>query len=302
MPDELPAAPKASVRIDTVRLLLRAWNAHQQQRADLSGHTATHYRSYATTLAELVGDLSLARIDGPAVDRIKQRLLRSYKPRTVRQQLAILRFAWVWGSERGLVAGDFPKYRAPKIGKPRRTPTPGEVGAVLRAITDLGLCGEAAVRLIYATGARKGEASRITWRDVDESAGVVILRGKTGPRPFPLTVAIREILRDLPRTGPTIYGLRESTIQTYVHQAIDRGCKHAGVQHFSAQGLRRAAVDELARSGIDPGTAAALLGHSPTIMLQHYRQATAEDLRRAAAKLGTVPAGKVHQFRTGNGD
>ncbi len=60
-------------------------------------------------------------------------------------------------------------------------------------------------------------------------------------------------------------------------------------------GLRRAAVDSLLRAGVDVGTACAILGHSPAVMLTRYRRATLDDARKAVltARLGSVPAGAV---------
>ena len=66
----------------------------------------------------------------------------------------------------------------------------------------------------------------------------------------------------------------------------------------SRRGLRRLAVDTCARAGVDPATAAALLGQSPVVMLQMYRQVSEEDKRRAVAKarLGHFSEGNVVAF------
>ena len=64
---------------------------------------------------------------------------------------------------------------------------------------------------------------------------------------------------------------------------------------FTPHGLRRLVVDRLARAGVDVGTAAALLGHSPTVMLQHYRAVNDGDRRRAVAqaRLGMLDGERV---------
>ena len=59
----------------------------------------------------------------------------------------------------------------------------------------------------------------------------------------------------------------------------------------------------MARAGIDVATAASITGHSPEVMLRHYRTVSEADQRLALAKagLGEVPAapkGQVIGFPT----
>ena len=42
----------------------------------------------------------------------------------------------------------------------------------------------------------------------------------------------------------------------------------------------------MAEAGVDPATAASLTGHSPEVMLRHYRQVTDEGRRRAVIRAG----------------
>ena len=52
---------------------------------------------------------------------------------------------------------------------------------------------------------------------------------------------------------------------------------------------------------MDVGTAAAISGHSPEVMLKHYRTVSEADRRAAVEKagLGVIPAGEVVAFRVG---
>ena len=83
--------------------------------------------------------------------------------------------------------------------------------------------------------------------------------------------------------------------------ALRLACEAAGVPRFTPYGLRRAAVDAMARAGVDVGTAAAITGHSPEVMLKHYRTVSEADRRAAVEKagLGVIPAGEVVAFRVG---
>ncbi|MCB9690140.1 MAG: tyrosine-type recombinase/integrase, partial [Alphaproteobacteria bacterium] len=86
---------------------------------------------------------------------------------------------------------------------------------------------------------------------------------------------------------------------------LPRAFAASGVTPFTPHGLRRGGVDALLRAGVDFGTAASLLGHSPKAMLDFYRQATADDRRRAvaAAALGRLePLGRKVIAFPGSGD
>jgi integrase len=82
---------------------------------------------------------------------------------------------------------------------------------------------------------------------------------------------------------------------------LGRACERAGVRAFSPHALRRAAVDTFASEGVDIGTAASILGHSPKVVSEHYRVASTKDRRKAVAlaRLGCVPEGKVLEFERG---
>ena len=96
--------------------------------------------------------------------------------------------------------------------------------------------------------------------------------------------------------GPSKY-IRAHLSAKYIRPA----CERAGVRRFTPHALRRAAVDAFMRAGVDIGTAAAITGHSPQVMLKYYRQATDEDCRRAitVAQLGLLQTGKVVAFPSG---
>ena len=55
---------------------------------------------------------------------------------------------------------------------------------------------------------------------------------------------------------------------------------------FTSHGLRRMVVNRILRSGMDIKTAAELMGHSPCVMLSHYRRVTQEDRNAGVAKAG----------------
>jgi integrase/recombinase XerD len=294
--------PADTAHLTNADELLRAWLAHlEDHRPDLA---EASMRSYRLTVRRLQGlgasGWLLSRMQR-SLPSIAATMRRRWSPRTVRTDLERLGAAWTWARREGGVEGplQLPDVKIPR--QPRRVPTPGEVARVLDQVEiDWRRFG---LRLMYATGARIGEVARMTWGQVDLEAGVLILDGKTGPRPFPLRGDLRELVarwastRDPER--PEVLGVTYNSARVGLDRALRQGCKAASVRHFSSHAFRRAAVDQLARSGVDVATAAALLGHSPEVMLEHYRQVTPADLVEAVdrVELGALPAGKVVAFR-----
>ena len=60
-------------------------------------------------------------------------------------------------------------------------------------------------------------------------------------------------------------------------------------------------VNRILRSGMDIKTAAELMGHSPCVMLSHYRRVTQEDRNAGVAKAGLGEALGVPALASGSG-
>lgn len=281
-------------RVDTVADLLGYWKGHQRARTDIRERTRADATHLARRLRQELGAIRCDRLDRATLEAYRDRQIRAgMAPRTVAWHLSVLGAAWRYGRSVGLVEGDYPAIRvrvedrAPKV-----TPTPGQVAAVLDHLH--GWRGTLA-RLLFATGARIGELAQLRWEDVDLEDGLVSLEGKTGPRTVPLPCGALEELAALPRSGTYVLGVQPRTAALGFRVALRAACDAAGVPRWTPHGFRRLATDTLYRSGVDVGTAAAYLGHSPQVALRYYRQASAEDLRAAVgkARLGVLPEGKV---------
>lgn len=297
---DAPEADPEPVR--TTRDLMETWVAAQEDRGDLSDHTVRGYRNAARQVVTVIGDVLLDHVDVSTLHRFRDTRLRAGGATgTVDMELGVVRMAWRWGREIGVCpVRDLP--HVPVNVKPtrnRRTPSTSEVTAVLGAMTGWS---RLAVRLLFATGARIGEIAGLTWRDLDLDEGVLRVDGKTGERLIPVEPAVVAELRALRGDAPGgagVFGVNPRTVKGQIRvRYLPRACEAAGVPVFSAHGLRRAAADTYARAGVDVGTAAALLGHSPKVMLEHYRQVTLDDRRRAVARarLGHLDENKVLHF------
>jgi integrase len=305
-----PAPPTTDeVHMDDVRTvgdLLDVWVGMQQDRQDIAERSVRVYAQAADRITPIVGHVLMDRMTVRQMELIRDTMLRAGRaPRTVLLDLQRLQAAWTWGQEMTIAPLHplpLPTVRLPK--EVKRTPTPAEVAAVLEQVTIPWR--HLAIRLMYQTGARIGEVASLTWDQVDLVRGVIVVTGKTGPRPIPLQREMHAELQRLHAVSqrPEVLSVTYNTARVGIQRELARACEAAGVQPWSSHGFRRATVDQLLRAGIDIGTAAALMGHSPQVMLQHYRQATADDLVDAVqrARLGVLPAGDVVEFKKKNGE
>ena len=278
----------------TLQDLLECWVAAQLERADLKAHGKRNYRQAGLHLVETSGKVHIGNVGPDVLGRHKDRRMhRGAAASTVKQEIKVLRAAWAWGRKLGIVP-DRPlgtlKLKTPPV-RNHHTPDATDVRKVLDLLEDWP---EMAVRLIYATGARVGEIAVLRWRNVDLSRKTLELRGKTGVRIIPISTHLMDAFRAWSRGGPDdlVLGVSENMVRSHLNtRYLVEACAQANVPRFTPHGLRRAAVDAFLRAGVDVGTAAAILGHSPQVMLKYYRRATMDDQRKAleAAQLGSVP-------------
>lgn len=286
--------PPAAPPVATLGDLLECWAGAQEQRRDLRPATLVHYVDNARCAAAIVGAILLDRVGARTLEELRDRSGRG--PRATAQVLTIVRMAWRWGHGVGLVdAPQLPPVRLTVPACERRTPEPHEVAPVIELVEQRSPRSGLALRLAWALGARVGEIGALTSADFDLGTppGWITLRGKTGPRRVPLPRAARAAIEAAePWDGELARPRR-------VHHHLRAACLACEVPPFSVHGLRRLAVDQLARSGVDIATAAALLGHSPAVMLEHYRRVQASDLVAAVGRvhLGEAPAGQVLPLR-----
>jgi integrase len=128
-------------------------------------------------------------------------------------------------------------------------------------------CADLAAGLAF-TGCRKGEASQITWRDVDFDAGEIVVRGdpNTGTknwelRRVPLIPDARALFSRMRAERPgepldaKVFRVGEC------QKALDRACRKVGTDRITHHDLRHLFATRCIESGVDIPTVSRWLGH-----------------------------------------
>jgi integrase len=162
----------------------------------------------------------------------------------------------------------------------------------------------AVVTFLYITGWRLREVLRLEWRQIDLTAGRVLLdpgssKNSEG-RVFPFTEELRELLvsqrqitdQQQMRSGrviPWAFHRQGQSIKDF-HAAWRTACKKAGVPGRIIHDLRRTAVRNLVRAGVPERVAMQMTGHKTRSVFERYNIVSESDLNRAAELLDAVGA------------
>jgi len=181
----------------------------------------------------------------------------------------------------------------------------GDFFAVLASLPDDGL--RDFVEWAYWTGQRKGEIAKLTWAAFDAQTLTLTLPGritKNGkPKKIALTGRFRAIIErrlavrrlDCPfifwrlHTGKPTKRLQPGQPAPIYEfrKAWRTACKAVGLDGKLFHDLRRTAVRNLRRAGVDRRVAMKPGGHRTESVFERYNIDTDDDLRDAAEKLST---------------
>ena len=295
---------RASPRGARVGDVLLAWVTHQRHRHEAHRIKESTLKRYQQRIGVWRG----SDIAGALASRLRRQDIQhvmleweahDHMARTsVRVLCQVFVSAWRWGIREGMA----PPLDLTRLSPPRKpgeyvyrsyTPTRDEVASVLRHIP--AESHRSAVHLMALTGARIGEALAATVGDYD---GVVLkLKGKTGPREFPVTGELRKLLERLSDGRQPDERLCRMRDGRRVNHALIRACEAAEIEEFTPHALRRRVVMDLLKI-TDPATVGKLTGHSPQILLRDYVRPSADDLRNVVARapLSIEDRGKVVQL------
>jgi integrase len=144
----------------------------------------------------------------------------------------------------------------------------------------------------FWTGMRRGEISKLTWAAFDRETSTLILPARSGkskkPRKLILQGIYREII-DRRLVGrclacPLIFHRQGKPMGAF-RKAWANACKKAGISGSLFHDLRRTAVRNMIRAGIDQTVAMVISGHRTDAVFKRYNITSDDDLREAQGKL-----------------
>lgn len=280
--------PTPVTRVSTVADVLRRWLESRADDPQLARCTWIRYERMARCLISLIGQEPITTINYAVMDGVYSSLLRlGHTSKGASRHQQVLRAACDWAVEQGLITPILvPVTRArssPKVNNDY-TPTEREAAAVLRVTRGPA---HLAIALLAVTGARVSEVMSLRHDAIDLKEGWLSLDGKTGPRRFPIPSELTPLLAQHADGTQTLlfpWGLDKP--EGRIYRALLQACAQLKQPEFTAHGLRRMVVNRLLREGVDIKVAAELMGHSPEVMLAHYRRVSQEDKAAGVSKAG----------------
>ena len=273
----------------------RLWQEYVHDKPSTKGWTVDRYR-YQKFLQPGFGakePKAIAQID---VDRLRINLAKNLQPQTVKHVLRLLARIINFGVKKGLCHGLAFKIEYPRVNNIKTEDLTTEQLQSLIEAADQEPDPQAAnfMRLVLATGARRGEIFKLQWSDVDFERGFIHIRQpKSGvDQKIPLNQTAREVLENHPRTeSPFVFPGRGGRQRTRYPKGIDRIRERAGLppDFRPLHGLRHFFASQLASSGeVDMYVLQRLLTHRSPQMTQRYSHLRDEALRRASDLAGDL--------------
>jgi integrase len=145
----------------------------------------------------------------------------------------------------------------------------------------------------YHTGARKNELRRIQWDQVDFAAGLIRLPGSQTKTKKARTLPIYgDMLRWLEHQRAicpagcvwVFYGSRNQPVDNHLNGWAE-ACERAGMPGLLFHDLRRSAVRNMKRAGIQDKVAMEITGHRTRSVFDRYNIIDESDLRSAGERL-----------------
>ena len=311
------SAGKISSSTTTLAELLERWLDHVTNR--LSPTTVREYRRLVTRLvAPDLGKLPLRRITTQRLDTYYASLVRErgLSPASIRHVHAVLRGAlgqavrWGWIPANPAAAASPPKLRRREINPPAIADT----RALLAAADDYDPDFGTLIRVLAATGARRGEVCGLRWSDLDVHAGTLSIRRSVAsvaggtvlkdtkthaarrialdPETLSVLKAHRERFEsraalcrvDVDADGfvftATVDGSQPLHPDT-ITGAFSRICRRAGLSSVRLHDLRHLHATQLLAAGVPVRTVSGRLGHADAAttlnVYAHFLEASDRD-------------------------
>ena len=236
----------------------------------------------------------LDRAVGLGVRRIQQfvedRLKEGARPATVNRDVEVLQRAFTIAREAGLIFS-VPVFRyLPELNAREGFFQLDQFDTVLGLIKD----GDVRDYLtwFFWTGMRPLESKSLTWAALDKQSWTLTLPGRDAKTGKPRTLALVGPLKDLIKKrikarhlGSDRIFHRRGRVMGEFRKVWKNACQKAGVGDLRPYDLRRTAVRNMVRAGVDPSIVMKISGHRTRSVFDRYNIVADDDLREAVAKL-----------------
>jgi integrase len=279
---------------------------------DLLGSLAEHYRiegreqnrsaSHMKQLRDFFGCERAVSVMGARVQqyiRHRQAAKRAAAHGTINRELHILRRAFSLAIEHKRLTNmhmpDFthlPEEENVREGFVEK----GDFDAILSHLKDADV--RDIVAWAFWTGMRRGEVSKLTWVGFDRETSTLILPGKSAKTRKPRKLILEGIYREIiarrlsaRRLDCHLIFHRNGRPMGTFRKAWASACKKAGVPGLLFHDLRRTAVRNMIRAGVDKTVAKKISGHRTDAVFDRYNITSDEDIRDAMQKNETYVSG-----------
>lgn len=254
------------------------------ERRNLRSYSMTRQRIEANVLPWW-GKVAVSKISATTTDDYAAaRAQEGAKASTINREIALVRRALTLAHQAGKISA-VPFFRAlPE--PPARTGfvEPEQYVALRDAMPEHLRC---LFIVAYHCGCRLGELLQLRWEQVDMEAGFIRLEeGQTKTkraRTLPIYGEMREALEAQPQ-GRYVFTRQGRPIRD-IREAWRAATAAAGLPGLLFHDLRRTAVRNLERSGINRAVAMSITGHTTESVYRRYDIVSERDLMEAAAKL-----------------
>jgi integrase len=139
------------------------------------------------------------------------------------------------------------------------------------------------------TAMRKGEIIKLTWQDVDLTAGIIRVKAANSkterPRTVPMTPRLKAKLTKLFEKQKPDFDQKVFGVSDNVKRSFATACDAAGISDFRFHDCRHTAVTRMIAAGIPAEETMKISGHSQITTFLRYLNPTNDSLSRAAEKL-----------------
>lgn len=277
----------------------RVWELYQEAHAGKASLKGDQCR-YRNHLAGRLGDKAPEAITTEDMDALRNAMSKKgYAAQTIKHAMGQVRRILRFGARRGLFTiSPALHFDMPEVDNEQtESLNDAQLASYLHALEqETDTLGAAFLRLILATGMRRGALLHLKWEDVDFERSELCLRGayaKKGKTDFiPLIKAAKDILQSLPRISPYVFSGKDCTKPREDFRRVARRVRErAGLPRTfrPLHGLRHAYASALISSGkVSLYELQKLLTHENASMTQRYAHLADEAKKRVAEVAGDI--------------